>query len=120
MGFPFEIEKFQGTGKITYIDNYEFKHDLSTYEGSSGSPICLNNDYSDSKDIGIHKQGDTGNNINIGTFIGVILDKLNNIRQNRRKFVTRNNDSKPFENILLMSGSKKKRINNNYPNDLHD
>ena len=120
LGFPHGVAMFQGTGKITYINNYEFNHYLSTYEGSSGSPICLNNDSSDSKVIGIHKQGDLGNNINIGTFIGVILDKLNSIRQNRKMFDKRNNDSKLFENILLISGSTKKRINNNSPNYLHD
>ena len=59
---------------------YEFKHNLDTKPGSSGSPIILLNSL---KVIGIHKSGDSDKNksINYGTFIGEIF-KNNNINDN--------------------------------------
>ena len=61
------------SGKITKIDNFEFEHSLDTTFGSSGSPICLiENNYV----IAIHKSGNKSENINYGTFIGIIIDEL--------------------------------------------
>ena len=57
--------------KIVKIRGFEFDHSLDTKKGSSGSPICL---IYNQNVIGIHKSGDYKNNINYGTFIGIILD----------------------------------------------
>ena len=56
---------------------YEFKHNIDTEPGSSGSPIILLHTL---KVIGIHKQGDRDMNspINYGTFIGEIFNENNN------------------------------------------
>ena len=73
------IVQFPG-GKLSYskckvlkIDNYEITHDASTSEGSSGSPIFLEN----SKGvIGIHKQGNNKKKINYGDFIYPMIKDL--------------------------------------------
>ena len=58
-------------GKLKQILNeFEFKHNIDTDYGSSGSPIILVNTL---KVIGIHKQGSLNENINYGTFIGEIF-----------------------------------------------
>jgi hypothetical protein len=58
-------------GKLKQILNkFEFKHNIDTDYGSSGSPIILANTL---KVIGIHKQGSLNENINYGTFIGEIF-----------------------------------------------
>ena len=62
-------------GKITNIcENYEFFHSLGTKAGSSGSPICLidKNNYV----IGIHRGKTEDLSNNVGTFIGIIIDKI--------------------------------------------
>ena len=43
LGFPEAKTMRYGPGKIIAVDNYEFKHNIPTNEGSSGSPICLIN-----------------------------------------------------------------------------
>ena len=75
-GYPMKGE-YEGrhisVGKITEsIENFEFKHDASTMEGSSGSPICSEKQFV----IGVHKQGDKKKKINYGTFIGALLNEL--------------------------------------------
>ena len=73
---------------IIYDNNYyEFKHNLDTKPGSSGSPIILLNSL---KVIGIHKSGDSDKNksINYGTFIGEIFK--NNINKNIYKNINEN------------------------------
>ena len=69
-------ERHLSSGKIKNIfNNYEFEHTLDTRSGSSGSPICL---ISNKCAIGIHKSGNKNTFINKGTFIGTILDELEN------------------------------------------
>ena len=69
------------SGKLIQILNeFEFKHNIDTDYGSSGSPIILFNTL---KVIGIHKNGLLNEKINFGTFIGEIFKynkfkKLNN------------------------------------------
>ncbi len=61
------------SGKIIeIINNYEFKHDVHTEAGISGSPIILPNTL---KVIGIHKEGHKYLPINYGSFIGEIFNK---------------------------------------------
>jgi len=75
-------ERHISSGRIIDIywnnNNIEFKHTLDSKKGSSGSPICL---LSNGKVIGVNKahikQSPYGNfSINVGTFIGVIIDEL--------------------------------------------
>ena len=73
-----ENERSISSGKITDIINKaEFEHSLSTGPGNSGSPICYcvdNNLFA----VGIHKQANKTRLINYGTFLGYILDNLEN------------------------------------------
>jgi len=63
------------SGQINEVDGFDFEHTLDSRGSSSGSPICL----IDNKCVvGIHKQGDTQRPINYGTFLGIILEKLQN------------------------------------------
>ena len=71
--------RYISSGVITKIDGYNFEHNCEIRRGSSGSPIL--NLFK--LVIGIHNGGgDKNNEINFGTFIGVIIDKLNNEREN--------------------------------------
>ena len=67
-----------GSGKIIEIDDYEFTHNISTANGSSGCPIILLNDNINLiQVIGIHKEGYEDRKLNGGTFIGEIFNKEN-------------------------------------------
>ena len=84
-GFPnvlnYEREEHICSGYIIEIKSFTFSHNLDTRKSSSGSPICL----TDNKNvIGIHKEGKENKSINYGTFIGVILDKLEN--ENKKEY----------------------------------
>ena len=78
-GFP-NVEIYKegrhiSSGVITNInDEYNFEHNCDTRRGSSGSPIINKSKLV----IGIHFGGDKNNEKNFGTFIGAIIDKLNN------------------------------------------
>ena len=78
--FVFSIQHPNGqdastaSGSIIDIYNYQFDHNVDTENGSSGSPIILLNLM---MVIGIHKNSDT-KNVNGGTFIGEIINKINN------------------------------------------
>ena len=78
-GYPrdplYENERHISSGEIKEIYGFEFEHSLDTRDGSSGAPICL---FENNKVIGIHKQGDKIKPINYGTFIGAIIDELEN------------------------------------------
>ena len=65
--------------QINKIDGFDFEHTVDSRGSCSGSPICL----IDNKCVvGIHKKGDTQRPINYGTFLGIILEKLQNDRTN--------------------------------------
>lgn len=73
-------ERHISSGRIIeiYYNNIEFEHTLDTRQGSSGSPLCL---LKNGKVIGVNKahrlNSPYGNlSINVGTFIGVIIDEL--------------------------------------------
>ena len=73
-GYPFGKKIVTSSGHIIgVLNSYECRHDIATDVGSSGSPIIL---LSNSKVIGVHKKND---NVNMGTFIGIIVDKLKNL-----------------------------------------
>ena len=59
------------TGHLIKIINYNIVHTVSTWKGSSGSPIILLSNF---KVIGIHKSYDEKINSNIGTYIKEIIE----------------------------------------------
>ena len=76
---PLEKSAACASGKIIKIYEYEFDHNISTNNGSSGCPIILLNDNINLiQVIGIHKESDKLEKINGGTFIGEIFKELNN------------------------------------------
>jgi len=76
------------SGLITNIEECNFEHNCDTRKGSSGSPII--NLFK--LVIGIHFGGDKKNETNFGTFIGVIIDKLNN---NEKNIIIKKEEEKP-------------------------
>ena len=73
IGYPSGDELASGSGKIINIKDFEFEHNVSTEEGSLGSPIILLNTL---KIIGIHKFGDLQKYVNVVIFIAKILDEI--------------------------------------------
>ncbi len=83
--FP-ELEKLSNSkGKIIKINKNEFSHDACTKQGSSGSPILLQNT---KNVIGIHKQGCPSKNENYGDFIFPILNLLEKENYNKYNYIT--------------------------------
>ena len=106
------------SGKIIEILNdYEFKHNIDTEKGSSGSPIIIPNTL---KVIGIHKQGDKRDfKINYASFIGRIfkdnmLNKNVNAKINKSLNLTNNNYIIGEINISKNDIGKNIRIINSY------
>ena len=94
-------------------NNYEFKHNIDTDYGSSGSPIIISGS---SLVIGIHKAGDKKEKINYATFIGNIfkINKLNKINngeeiKDETKNENENKDNKSDEITIIYK---------NYYNDI--
>ena len=84
--YPLGKDAVIASGIIVDIDGYEFDHNISTDEGSSGCPIILlNNNINLIQVIGIHKSGSYDENINGGTFIGEIINYINNDINNVNK-----------------------------------
>jgi len=79
LGYPKGLESVAESGVIKRINNFEFYHDINTEGGSSGSPILL---FNINKVIGIHKQVDIAKQLNVGTFINIIFEKINDIKEN--------------------------------------
>ena len=73
LGYPNGDKLKSDSGIIKEIDGAEFYHNINTQKGSSGSPIIL---FTTLKVIGVHKQGDIEINLNVGTFIGEILNAI--------------------------------------------
>ena len=75
---PYGNDASCSSGKIINIHEFEFNHNISTDNGSSGCPILLlNNSINLIRVIGIHKNADYSKKINGGTFIGEIFDEVN-------------------------------------------
>ena len=94
-------------GEIIEINENEFKHNIPTAEGFSGSPINL---FFNSKVIEVYKCRIKSENVNKGTFIGVIIDALNDNKLNDSKYSkeeeqSRMNEDK-IENIKSKKGGK--------------
>ena len=71
-------------GIIKSINNYEFSHLASTKQGSSGSPIFIENT---TKVIGIHKQSKKDKSENYGNFIGPIIESLKkNLKYDKKQY----------------------------------
>ena len=85
-GYPedllFKKERHISSGKISKINvnKINFYHTIDTRHGSSGSPICTT-DFQ--RVVGIHCGGSDESFKNKGTFIGLIIDSLNNVRKDK-------------------------------------
>ena len=82
-----KIDLFDKNGKkineIKEINKYEFTHLVSTEEGSSGSPIFLENSIDV---IGIHKESNKNKSENYGDFIYPVINIIRkDIREKRNK-----------------------------------
>ena len=120
--FVFSIEHPLGqraacaSGKIIGINNYEFHHNISTKDGSSGCPIILLNDNTNLiQVIGIHKGADYSKLLNCGTFIGEIFDnnKYLNNNLNNNNYLKINNNNYLNDNL----NNKNNYLNNNLNNN---
>ena len=110
-GYPsdeiYQKERHISSGEIKDIFDFEFSHSLDARNGSSGSPICL---FSNTQVIGIHKQGDKKKPLNYGTFIGIIIDeleqkyqKINNNINNNINNININNDINNNSFFILLT-----------------
>lgn len=95
-----DLEIASASGTINKINNFEFEHNIPTEPGSSGSPIVL---FNIKKLIDIHKYGDNTNEINGGTFIGVIINEINNDLNiiNNNKILNINNKINVIEKKMI-------------------
>ena len=71
-----ELHLSSGTIENIFSTKYEFEHTLDTSSGSSGSPVIL---IENLKVIGIHKKGMIDSENKKGTFIYIIIEKINKI-----------------------------------------
>ena len=101
IGYPEGGSAAYSNGKITKLNEYEFEHNISTSNGSSGCPIILlNNNINLLQVIGIHKDGNESKKINYGTFIGEIFN--NNIYSEDIINTNLVNSSKNIENNEML------------------
>ena len=78
---PLGEDASSASGRIIDINNFQFDHNISTYNESSRSPIILLNDLM--MVIGIHKNIDN-DKVNRGIFIGEIINERNNDFKSRK------------------------------------
>ena len=106
-----------GSGIIKGIikNGYEFYHNIPTEVGSSGSPIILFNTLTV---IGIHKEADIDNKLNIGTFIGEVIKEINYKENNIKNINLIENEAK--ENTINKSHNRNKENNNEDNEDNED
>jgi len=100
------------SGKIISIKNYEFTHNISTENGSSGCPIILSsNNINLILVIGIHKSANISKSINRGTFIGEIINEF----KNNSKTIKKRSEMKILEDkgntIIAKINIKDKEVN---------
>ena len=106
------------SGKIIDIEDYEFFHNISTDNGSSGCPIILlSNNMNLKQVIGIHKDADYSKKLNGGTFIGEIFNEINNNSNyienkiNNNIDINKNKNNNNKINININNKKNKKNIN---------
>ena len=109
---PYGEDASCASGKIIEVNEYEFDHDISTNNGSSGCPIILlNNNINLIQVIGIHKEGDKKHNINGGTFIGEIFNKnLNTIEIKKEEIIEKENPNKESNEDIKEKKKEKNEI----------
>ena len=134
---PFGDSAAIASGVIVDVHNYEFLHNISTEHGSSGCPIILlNNNSNLIQVIGIHKCASYEKRLNGGTFIGEIIDQVNNnqilkrmnqkekINDEDNKYYNSNNSKNIGKNNFSYSNNKNININsinnNNYNDYIND
>jgi len=114
--YPFGKEALCASGSIIDIKNFEFDHNISTDCGSSGSPILLlNNNINLIQVIGIHKNADKLNKVNGGTFIGEIINAIDNgINKSYNDNIEKNNNSKNINKFKNNNFGDNNMNNTNY------
>ena len=134
---PFGKNAVCASGIIKEICDYEFYHNISTDNGSSGCPIILlNNNINSLQVIGIHKCADYNKQLNCGTFIGEIIKEINyelkdnldnnynEIIENNSKLEIKDNDLKEKisdnKNELIQIGPNNNMINIDNNSDIID
>ena len=95
------------TGHLIKIINYNIIHKVSTWKGSSGSPIILLSNF---KVIRIHKSYDEKINSNIGTYIKEIIECINRNEILCELNITKNNLNKEIK-ILNYTKASFSQIN---------
>ena len=115
LGYPFGDKLSTGSGKIINIIENEFEHNISTEQGSSGSPIILFNLL---RVIGVHKYADLDKKINVGIFIGEILNEINNDLEGKKNKNDKIVDIK--ENKKNINDRKNNIIDEKYKLDLSE
>ena len=106
------------SGKILYIDNIEFVHNVPTDTGSSGCPIILlNNNINLIFVIGIHKSKNINSSTNNGTFIGENINELKidsnffpKIKKDKKDKEEKEDLMKAKANIMKISEGKSNTI----------
>jgi V8-like Glu-specific endopeptidase len=99
LGYPKGLDSITESGIIISISNYEFYYDVNTEAGSSGSPILL---FNINKIIGIHKQADLAKELNVGTFINIIFEKIDDAKVNNKDIQRKINDKNIILDIEIM------------------
>jgi len=130
--YPLGKDAVIASGIIVDIDGYEFDHNISTDEGSSGCPIILlNNNINLIQVIGIHKSGSYDENINSGTFIGELINYINNniniVNKPEEKNENNDNaiinlDNNKYNNILNLKSTHEllENENNNIDEEMYE
>ena len=108
---PYGEDASCASGRVVEINDFEFDHNISTDNGSSGCPILLlNNNINFIRVIGIHKNGDYSKKLNGGTFIAEIFNEDLNLENKLKK----NNENIKSQSILSSINDK---INNIQPSE---
>ena len=102
---PLGQEASAASGKILNIYDFQFDHNIATNNGSSGCPIIL---LPLMLVIGIHKNSDS-NNVNGGTFIGEMINEINN-SFNHKNQIIKNNDNYIIGEIYINNENINKKV----------
>ena len=115
-GYPRDYdERCISSGKIIKILDYQFFHTMETSAGSSGSPICNEN----GDVIGIHTSTLEDKKLNIGIFIGKIIDNLKNKNNNKNYIIAEIyiNDENINKDIRIINSYEQYKRENSFIKD---